>query len=362
MSKKIIFFALLVFCYKSPLQAHILSLHTVGKDTSQPKKKISRIDILAVGDIMLGSNFPDKKDLPPIDGKFLLSEADSVIHKSTLSFGNLEGTFLNQGGTPKGFGDNIYNFRQPEAYAAILAKSGFDIMSIANNHINDFGSTGIESTIKTLDKAGIAFSGTPSRPYVIVERSGVKIALVSFAPHAGCMSMLDLPKAVLLVKSVKKLSDIVIVSFHGGAEGSGATHVTRKTEIFYNQNRGNVYEFAHQMIDAGADVIIGHGPHVPRALELYKSKIIAYSLGNFCTYGKFSLKGISGYAPAFYFNVSASGDFIDGQIISFLQKGEGGPIFDAAGNASNHIRQMTLADFPETSLLIDKNGAVRIKK
>ena len=85
------------------------------------------------------------------------------------------------------------------------------------------------------------------------------------------------------------LVDIVIVSFHGGAEGSEYTNITKKTEIFLGENRGNPYEFSRVAIDAGADVIFGHGPHVTRSMDIYKNRFIAYSLGNFATYARMSL-------------------------------------------------------------------------
>lgn len=337
------------------------SYYTNTKDTILPvDKKTWSTKIVAVGDIMLGTNYPTKKTLPADDGDWLLKDADSIIRNASISFGNLEGTFLDSGGTPKGAGANIYNFRQPTSYALILKSSGFDFLSIANNHINDFGKVGLSSTESVLKKNGFSFAGTNNAPYSIIEREGLKIGLVAFAPHSGAISFLDQVKAANLVKDVKALCDILIVSFHGGAEGASATHVTREKEFFFNQDRGNVYQFAHSMIDAGADVLLGHGPHVPRAIELYKNKIIAYSLGNFCTYGMFNLKGVSGYAPLFEFQVDGNGDFVQGKIISFLQTGEGGPKFDTSGSSAKLMRKLSLQDVPESKLSISDDGTVSV--
>jgi poly-gamma-glutamate capsule biosynthesis protein CapA/YwtB (metallophosphatase superfamily) len=185
---------------------------------------------------------------------------------------------------------------------------------------------------------------------------------VAFAPHSGCLDLNDINQAVALVKKTKTKCDILFVSFHGGAEGSGATHVTRKTEIFYGQNRGNVYDFAHQMIDAGADIVVGHGPHVARAMELYHSKLIAYSLGNFCTYGMFNLRGVSGYAPLLQFKVNEKGNFVNGKIISFKQINEGGPIKDENYSAAQLIKKLSREDFPDNQLVIDEDGGISIKQ
>lgn len=319
------------------------------------------IDFVAVGDMMLGTNYPGPSTLPP-NHQSLLTPAESFIKEASIAFGNCEGTFLNNGGTPKGSGANIYCFRQPENYVQDFKDAGFDFLSIANNHINDFGSTGIENTIKVLTQSEISFAGTPSHASTFVKRGDLLIGLIAFAPHTGCLDMNDIQQAVNWVKKAKSKCDILLLSFHGGAEGSGATHVTRKTEIFYGQNRGNVYDFAHKMIDAGADIIIGHGPHVARGIELYQSKLIAYSLGNFCTYGMFNLSGVSGFAPLLQFKVNEKGNFVSGKIVSFKQINEGGPIRDENQSAAQLIKKLSNEDFPDNQLIIDDNGDISIKK
>jgi poly-gamma-glutamate capsule biosynthesis protein CapA/YwtB (metallophosphatase superfamily) len=331
----------------------------VKKDTTAPAADSNRIlKIMAAGDIMFGSNFPSVSGLPPNDGKDLLAAADSLLKHSDITFGNVEGTFLNSGGKPKGSGNNVYCFRQPVTYANYFKESGFDLLSIANNHINDFGAEGINSTESTLSEMGLAFAGTPDHPKTIIERDGLKIGFTAFAPHSGCLSFHDLPAAVKLVKELKKECAIVIVSFHAGAEGKGAQHVPRKKEIFLGQDRGDVYQFAHAMVDAGADMVIGHGPHVARALELYQSRLIAYSLGNFCTYGQFSLSGISGYAPLLEARMNTKGEFVDGKIHSFMQLGEGGPVVDQERNAARTIAALTKTDFQNTELVISEEGKI----
>lgn len=343
----------------------LLAIHDKNEpfsDTSINKsKKNKTIDIAAVGDIMLGTNFPDISTLPP-DANSLLKPADSLLQNASITFGNAEGVFLNEGGQSKGSGANVYNFRQPESYATILKNYGFDFLSVANNHAYDFGAIGLESTSKVFEANGLKFAGNKNNPYAIIERDGVKIGMVAFAPHNGCLNLNDLPAVISLVKEVKAKCDILMVSFHAGAEGSKATRVPRRHEIFYDQDRGDVYEASHAVIDAGADVVIGHGPHVPRALELYKSRLIAYSLGNFCTYAKFNLKGISGYAPLLSFKVDQRGAFSEGKIHSFLQLGEGGPVKDETNAAALLIKQLSIEDFPESTLLIDQEGNISIKK
>ncbi|MGY4383539.1 hypothetical protein ACVWYN_000558 [Pedobacter sp. UYP24] len=102
--------------------------------------------------------------------------------------------------------------------------------------------------------------------------------------------------------------------FTAGGEGSKFEHVLKQDEIFYKENRGNIYKFAHAVIDAGADVVLGHGPHVTRAVEVYKNRFIAYSLGNFCAYGMFNLSGSNGIAPLLNLKIKPNGEFITASI------------------------------------------------
>jgi hypothetical protein len=340
---------------KSPIlrnEEQVINDTTIQND---PKNQI--VDIVAVGDIMLGTNFPDNSTLP-VNADALMNDADSLLKNAHITFGNLEGVFLNEGGQSKGSGPNVYNFRQPENYAVILKNKGFDFLSIANNHSYDFGAIGLENTTRVLKEQNLNFAGTKSFPFTMVERDGIKIGMVAFAPHNGCLDLNDLKSVTELVINSKKKCDILLVSFHAGAEGGKALHVTRKHEIFYLQDRGNIYEAAHAVIDAGADVVIGHGPHVPRAIELYKNRLIAYSLGNFCTYAKFNLKGISGYAPLLSLKTNNKGEFLDGQIFSFLQLGEGGPKIDVSNAAAGLIKELSITDFPESELKIDEKGRI----
>lgn len=309
------------------------------------------LTIMAVGDIMFGSNFPDNSDMPPQNGNYLLQPYKKLLEGGDVVFGNVEGVFMDKGGIPKGSGSQVYCFRQPVSMAKYFKEYGFNLLSVANNHAADFGWEGIRSTDSVLTNLGIAFAGSLQNPTAIIKVKGVTIGLAAFAPHRGCVDMNDYDKATMIVRKLKDSCDIVVVSFHGGGEGVSFQHVPRKTEIFYNQNRGNVYEFAHRMIDAGADVILGHGPHVVRAMELYRNKIIAYSLGNFCTYGKFNLKGSNANAPLLKLAIGKNGDFLSGQIISGKQYGEGGPIPDEKEkSAFIQIKYLTQTDFPETKL------------
>jgi poly-gamma-glutamate capsule biosynthesis protein CapA/YwtB (metallophosphatase superfamily) len=318
------------------------------------------ICIAAVGDLMLGTNYPNTGYLPPHDGKHLLQPVLPWLQSADITFGNLEGTVFDGQGQVKSCQDptKCYAFRSPARYAYHLREAGFDLLSVANNHMGDFGDAGRRATLASIDSAGIQAAGLLIRPFAITESKGRKIGLLAFAPNSGCLNLNDERNAVELVKRYKQECDILIVSFHGGAEGSSHRHVTGQKEVFLGENRGNVLEFSHAVIDAGADLVLGHGPHVTRGCELYKGRFIAYSMGNFCTYGRFNLKGPNGMAPLFRIYVQPDGRFTGGWIVPVKQYGEGGPVLDPDGAVIRDIIHLNQEDFGNNGLRIAPNGQI----
>ncbi|WP_316842799.1 CapA family protein [Pedobacter gandavensis] len=333
-------------------------------DTIPNKIKKDTITITAVGDIMLGSAYPTKANLPTDDAVKSFEEVAPYL-KGDVIFGNLEGCFLNNGKSTKckdTMGNSCFAFRMPERYAGIIKEAGFNVLSIANNHVGDFGSKGRKRTVEILDSLQINYAGLQSHPFKIFEIDSIKYAICAFAPNENTVSINNLRAAKELVARLKEQSDVVIVSFHGGAEGAKFEHVPKTNEIFYAENRGNVYQFAHGVIDAGADIVLGHGPHVTRAVELYKNKFIAYSLGNFCTYGMFSLKGPNGIAPLLQIKLNSSGDFISAEVISIKQDKVNRLRLDDQDAAFKKIKFLTEVDFPGHQLDFSENGKIGRKK
>jgi poly-gamma-glutamate capsule biosynthesis protein CapA/YwtB (metallophosphatase superfamily) len=342
------------------LGLYVFSLSTYSQEQAKDGDVVS---IIGTGDIMLGSNYPSTDKLPPHDGKELLRNVKDILRNADVTFGNLEGCILDKGGNVKPCKSGCYFFRMPERYVDYLVDAGFDVMNIANNHMGDFGAPGRENTVKTLEKAGLNYAGLKDVCETArFEINGVKYGFCGFAPNTGTVKITDLVYAKKLVSELDKDCDIVIVSFHGGAEGKGHNRVTGKSESFYGENRGNVYEFAHAVIDAGADVVFGHGPHVLRAAELYKDRFIIYSMGNFCTSGDFSISGISGYAPMVKVYTDKNGKFVKGEIISALQKDKTGPVLDPNHSAAKEIKRLTELDFPQANIVISDEGLIEIKR
>ena len=358
-----------VFGFYSSIQAQkytkeaLDSMLSIVQNTQLKLAKPKLIKIMAVGDIMMGTDFPNKSYLPP-NGKGPFDDVNDILLQADILFGNLEGTLTDEGKNAKNCSDpsKCYSFRTPEYFGKYLEETGFDVMSIANNHIGDFGAIGIKNTSKTLKKHNIAYAGVFEQPSTIFEKNGITYGFCAFAPNKDCLKIHNLTNAKKIVTELKQKADIVIVSFHGGAEGLEHTHVPRKTERFYGEDRGDVYLFAHTMIDAGADIILGHGPHVSRAFEVYKDKFIAYSLGNFCTYSRFSLGGIKGYAPIAEIEIDTDGNFKKGKLHSAKQIDEIYPFIDKKKGALKAIQKLTEEDFPESRLIFEEDGSFTQQK
>jgi len=315
--------------------------------------------VTAVGDIMLGSSYPDKSDLPPDSGKKSFKHVSKYLKRSDITFGNLEGTLLDNGepaGLKLHLKSSAFLFRMPERYGSVLKNAGFNVLSIANNHIGDFDLKGQESTMHVLDSNAINYAGLREHPTSIFKVNGVTYGFCAFAPNKCTVPMLQLNYAAKIIAQLKQHCDVVIVAFHGGGEGSAFEHVPFKDELYAGEKRGDVYAFSHNAIDAGADIVLGTGPHVGRAMEVYKDRFIAYSLGNFCTYGSISVDGVCGVAPLLKLYINKKGEFINGRIIAVKQTKEDGLERDRSNFEVKHIKMLTAADFPKGRLKIGDDG------
>jgi hypothetical protein len=342
---------------------------TAGSDfadnTSDSAMTARRIVITGVGDIMLGSSYPSSSKLPPHDNPFLLLESVAdTLSSSDITFGNLEGSFLNNGEASKKCKDTTlcYLFRMPEKYVSALASTGFDILSLANNHFGDFGFASRNRTKTILDSVGIHYGGLVEHPWSIFRKDSLLYGFCAFAPNAGTININETDKAIEIVKMLSDTCDIVIVSFHGGAEGAEFQNVPKKMEVFHGEDRGDVYNFAHTMIDNGADVVFGHGPHVTRSIEVYKKRFVSYSLGNFCTYGGFNLAGPNGLAPIIKINVDITGQFVSGRIIPVYQQWPGGVRIDINRRVIAKIQNLMNVDFPDASIVVSDSGDISYKQ
>ncbi len=330
---------------------------------SAPANRTSSYDeivITAVGDVMLGTTFPDTSggDLPPNDGAGLLDEVTPILRRGDVVFGNLEGPMVDRGISAKCRGKKegtCYAFRVPTRYGAYLKAAGFTVMGLANNHAMDFGSEGRESSRHVLDEEGIAHSGEVGDIAHLTVK-GRKIDVVAFATYPGAYNLLDLDDALETIRQARQESDLLIVSFHGGAEGATHQHVASGDEKFLGEDRGDLRRFAHAAVDAGAQMVLGSGPHVVRAMEVYHGKLIAYSLGNFATYGPFNLSGENGISLVLEAHLLPDGDFLRGQVYPVKQEKPGGPRLDPGLRIVPILRSLSHSDFPATGVVAGPRG------
>lgn len=317
------------------------------------------IVVTAVGDVMLGTTFPDENGdmLPPSDGADLLREVTPILKRGDVVFGNLEGPLVDGGSSLKcrGKKGNCYAFRVPTRYGQHLKDAGFNVMGLANNHAMDFGAEGRASSRQVLDSEGIAHSGELG-DIARLSAKGEKIDLIAFATYPGAYDLLDLDEALQAVRQARAESDLVIVSFHGGAEGATHQHVLPGDEQFLGEDRGDLRRFTHAAIDAGAQLVIGSGPHVVRGMEIYDGKLIAYSLGNFATYGPFNLSGENGISLILEAHLAPDGSFLRGQVYPVKQEKPGGPKLDSSMTILPVLRSLSEADFGANAVSVGPHG------
>lgn len=319
------------------------------------------IVVTAVGDVMLGTTFPDETgaSLPPNDGADLLAEVTPLLKRGDIVFGNLEGPLYDgEEPSPKCRGKapgHCYAFRVPTRYGAHLKAAGFTVMGLANNHAMDFGEDGRTSSQQTLDAMGIAHTGEVGDIAHLTVK-GENVAIIAFATYPGAYNLLDLENSLEAIRQARADADLVIVSFHGGGEGAARQHVLQGDEMFLGEDRGDLRQFAHAAIDAGAGLVLGSGPHVVRGMEIYKGKLIAYSLGNFATYGPFNLSAENGTSLILEAHLAPDGSFISGQVYPVKQEKPGGPRLDAAMSILPILRNLSLEDFGNTAISVGPHG------
>lgn len=237
------------------------------------------VALLAVGDIMVGRDI----------GKIMSSKCDdypfeqvsSILKKGDVVFGNMETVLSDQDAAP--FFRKPYNFVARTNVSKSLKNAGFSVLNLANNHAMDFGAAAITETRNALNREGIAAFGAgkdldEARKPLVVAVKGIRVAFLGYGAAHSSMVYADIHRGGTApirldyinkdIQMARNIADVVIVSLHWGKEYSS----------FPSQSQKSI---ARKVIDWGADMVLGHHPHVLQGIEIYKDKIIAYSLGNF---------------------------------------------------------------------------------
>ncbi|MEH1902064.1 MAG: CapA family protein [Nostoc sp.] len=334
-----------------------LAIPKLTPSITEEKTFPDTITIKAVGDIIPGTNFPNYR-LPRFRDQLLPKSVRTHLQGSDILFGNFETSLTNYPYTAKDISrGQIFAFRSPPAYAQLFAKAGFNVFNMANNHAMDFGPVGFKDTMKNLEAVGIATLGHKNQ-ILYLKANNIPVAMVGFSAYEMYNSMLNLKAAQALVTEAKNNANIVVVSMHAGAEGTAALYIKNQTEFFYGENRGNSLKFARNMIDAGADLVLGHGPHVPRAMEIYKGKIIAYSLGNFLGYRTLSTNAETGDSMILEVKLNSVGDLVSSKIIPVRMDRQGIPHIDQRFQTVRLMRYLNNQAFPKNAVKINQKGEI----
>jgi len=276
--------------------------------------------------------------------------------KGALVIGNLEGTLTVGGYSKCGAGStDCFAFHAPPSYAHVLRSAGFTLMNVANNHALDYGPEGQRETLSALRATGLRYTGRPGQIAVLGVR-GVRIAVVGFAPYPWAQSLTNIAAARAIVRRANQEADVVIAIMHAGAEGSDRQHVRLGTEWFLGENRGNAEAFSHAVIDAGADLVLGSGPHVLRGMEWYHGRLVAYSLGNFLGNGTLGIGGILGVSGILHVTLTRVGGWVAGDLTPVRLVSPGLPTLDPAEEAHGVVRTLSAEDFGRNAMRVTSTG------
>jgi hypothetical protein len=311
-----------------------------------------------VGDIAFSTGFP----LPRGGPAAAFAPLRQTLRAADVTIGNLEGT-LSIGGVSKcgggavARGGDCFAFRAPPGYGRGLQTAGFRLMNVANNHALDFGPTGQRQTISALDAAGLAHTGRPEE-IAMLEINGLRVAAIGFAPYPWANSLTDIPAAAALVRRAKRGAGLVVVIMHAGAEGADRLHTPFGTEHAFGEDRGNPRRFAHAVIDAGAAIVLGSGPHVIRGIERYRNRMIAYSLGNFAANHTLGIGGVLSRTAVLRVTLAANGAVEGGRWVSLRLVGAGLPRLDPTHASARLVAELSRADFGTHRFAIHSDGTI----
>ncbi len=317
------------------------------------------LTILWVGDTTPGSSW----GLPAGDGEGLFSAVKARLQGADIAVGNLEGTLAGGGSSkcgaaPSNASGICFAFRAPARYARGLRRSGFDVMNMANNHAMDFGPRVYWGTVRALRAQHLRRTGAPGL-ITVVRRHGTRVAFLGFSAYHWTNPIGDLRRVRALVHRARSRADVIVVLMHAGGEGEGQTHVPHGAEIAFGENRGKTRAFAHTAIDAGADLVLGSGPHVVRGVERYHRRLIAYSLGNFASDGVFASGSVASLSAMLEVRIDGQGHVLTGRWKSLRLVARGTPVPDPAHASLRLVRDLSRADFGAGAWPIRSNGRLR---
>jgi hypothetical protein len=323
----------------------------------KPARPPASIGVVAVGDMTFG-----RAGVTPPGGAEELLRGVRRSLRGDLVIGNLE-TTLGTGGSARctASSTSCYSFQAAPSTAVGLRRVGFDAVNVANNHANDYGVEGQAQTSSALAHARLRYTGRPGQ-ITVVRVGSLRVALVGLAPYRYAQNLLDLPAARELVRRAARRAELVVAMLHVGAEGAGHEHVHAGMETYLGESRGDPMLVAHALVESGADLVIGSGPHVLRGLEWYRGRLIAYSLGNFTGYHTLNTTGVSGISAILSVDLDTTGRLRRGRLVPVRLVGTGTPVLDATRQAVALAARLGREDFGKRGVRLRPNGAIVVER
>ncbi|MFI5311765.1 MAG: CapA family protein [Gemmatimonadales bacterium] len=330
------------------------------------------VRLCAAGDVSLGTNLdtswvigrprstPRLEALP--DPGVLLAPLRPLVSGADVVLLNVEGA-IGSGPAPEKCARRstlCYAIRQPPAAALALrhlSDSSAVVGNVANNHAHDAGDAGFRETLQRLRASGVLVTGADTLATPVVIADGDTLGVLGFSPWSVARVQ-DLEAVRRHVRRAVGRYGRVVVTMHIGAEGATARHTVDAEERFAGEDRGNSVAFARAAVEGGASLVVGHGPHVLRAIEWSGRALVAYSLGNLVTYGPFNVTGPNAHGAILCATLGADGALREAEVRSTVQRVAGLVEADSANRAVQDLTELGRADFPKTAAQISPRGTV----
>jgi hypothetical protein len=359
-----------------------LASSIAGREAGAQRASRARsVRVCAGGDVTLGTNLPTYAtretaslgDPPAIDTvpspwrarpARLLAPLRPLVKDADVLLLNVEGAIGDgETGTKCGpFSTLCFAFRMPPSAAPAmrrLAGRATVVGNVANNHSRDAGLEGLDSTAAHLERAGVVVTGVDTLASVAVTAKGDTVAFLGFATSGpGTPDVRDLDAVRRHVSRAAERWPRLVVTMHAGAEGRDAQRTRDTTERYANGDRGNAVAFAHAAVESGADLVVGHGPHVLRAVEWRGAVPVFYSLGNLVTYGPFSNKPPIDRGAIACAVLDDKGRARSAMLRATVQRWPGHVARDKSRRAYALVDSLSQLDFPRTGARVHADGAV----
>jgi hypothetical protein len=285
--------------------------------------------IAAVGDLVFSENSQVNR--------LAFRDFAPYLNQADLALGNLEGAITTHPTPRKPYiPGRSYAFRFPVDTADVLKRANFHILSIANNHSNDYGPIGFADTQQHLSAAGLEHTGLKGS-FVIRQVKGLRVGVIALAHYPAYNNVLEIEATARLVTEVRSKADVVVLFYQLGGEGDAHALLSNDDAVFLGEQRGNARRFAAAMVKAGASALIGHGPHLVRAAECIDGVPVLHSIGNFVSSGGLSVRSLANLTVFAEIVFDPSGRFKGVRVIPATFDKDRLPIIDPTGRALHLI-------------------------